>query len=259
MDADGELDSRRASELQRHLVSCWSCRSRAQEMERAIADYVRLQQEMSPQLPNIEGPHALLRARLAVYAAQTPRISRRGLFVRCSLLTASLVAVLVLGVWLPKVSHFSMRQNSSDAYLIPDSRLTPGAVIAFTKERDVCAIEPPKERFISAALGEKVFKEYGISHPRPRTYEVDYLIDPELGGSDDIQNLWPEPYSATWNARVKDALEDRLHELVCSGDLSLSMAQQEIAANWIAAYKKYFKTDLPLPAHFAFVKDPPWQ
>jgi hypothetical protein len=108
-------------------------------------------------------------------------------------------------------------------------------------------------------LGEKVFKEYGIRHPRPRAYEVDYLIDPELGGSNDIQNLWPEPYSSTWNARVKDALEDRLHDLVCSGEISLATAQQEIATNWIAAYKKYFKTDQPLPVHFAFVKDQPWE
>jgi hypothetical protein len=80
---------------------------------------------------------------------------------------------------------------------------------------------------------------------------VDYLITPALGGSEDIRNLWPQSYSATiWNARVKDALEDRLHDLVCSGDLDLATAQQEISTDWIAAYKKYFHTDRPIESPY---------
>jgi hypothetical protein len=92
-----------------------------------------------------------------------------------------------------------------------------------------------------------VFEEYGISGAPPRAYEVDYLITPALGGADDIRNLWPQSYSpAVWNARVKDALEDRLHDLVCDGRLDLATAQRDIASDWIAAYKKYFETDRPL-------------
>jgi hypothetical protein len=48
---------------------------------------------------------------------------------------------------------------------------------------------------------------------------------------------------------VKDALEDRLREMVCGGRLDLMEAQHEIAGNWIEAYKKYFHTDHPLPEH----------
>jgi hypothetical protein len=63
-----------------------------------------------------------------------------------------------------------------------------------------------------------------------RTYEVDYLISPSLGGSDDLQKSLAEPYAkGVWNANVKDALEDRLHELVCDGRIELSTAQQDIA------------------------------
>jgi hypothetical protein len=46
---------------------------------------------------------------------------------------------------------------------------------------------------------------------------------------------------------VKDALEDRLHSMVCEGKLDLRTAQRDIATDWIAAYKKYFHTDRPLP------------
>ncbi len=63
----------------------------------------------------------------------------------------------------------------------------------------------------------------------------------ELGGSNDVTNLWPESYlSHPWNARTKDHLEHQLHKLVCAGTVSLREAQYEISHNWIEAYKKYF-------------------
>jgi hypothetical protein len=68
--------------------------------------------------------------------------------------------------------------------------------------------------------------------------EVDHLISLELGGSNDQTNLWPEPYQGTtWNAHVKDQLENFLHRQVCQGDIALDQAQQEIAKDWITSYK----------------------
>ena len=57
----------------------------------------------------------------------------------------------------------------------------------------------------------------------------------------------------------KDALEDHLHGLVCGGKVDLATAQQDIARDWIAAYKKYFRTEKPLPEHLSFLKDRPWE
>jgi hypothetical protein len=48
---------------------------------------------------------------------------------------------------------------------------------------------------------------------------------------------------------VKDDLEDRLREMVCSGSLDLTEAQREIASDWVGAYKKYFHTDKPMVEH----------
>jgi hypothetical protein len=102
---------------------------------------------------------------------------------------------------------------------------------------------------VPTSLRQKVFQEYGIVNANAGDYEIDYLIAPGLGGVEAISNLWPEPYtSRTWNAHVKDALEERLHEMVCAGQLDLSTAQRDIAADWIAAYKKYFRTDRPQPS-----------
>jgi hypothetical protein len=133
--------------------------------------------------------------------------------------------------------------------IVPDARLTPGAAVLMNR-RQVCSEVTANNKAVPVALQRKVFEEYGIAGAEPRAYEVDYLITPALGGADDIHNLWPHSYSATvWNAQVKDALEDRLREMVCNGSLDLAEAQREIAGNWIAAYRKYFQTDRPLPEH----------
>jgi len=61
-------------------------------------------------------------------------------------------------------------------------------------------------------------------------------------------NLWPEPYNTTDGARTKDQVENTLHDLVCSGALSLAAAQQAIATNWYTAYQKYdASTQAPAP------------
>jgi hypothetical protein len=79
-----------------------------------------------------------------------------------------------------------------------------------------------------------------------KDFQVDYLISPQLGGTDDVRNLWPQSYRETrWNARAKDALERHLSRMVCEKKIDLAEAQREIATNWIAAYQKYFETSRP--------------
>ena len=99
---------------------------------------------------------------------------------------------------------------------------------------------------IPSPVREKALQEYGVGRTQAEQYQMDYLIPPSLGGTEDIGNLWPEPYSESlWNARAKDALENRLREMVCAGQLDLAAAQHDLATDWISAYKKYFHTDQP--------------
>lgn len=132
------------------------------------------------------------------------------------------------------------------AVTMPDPRLTPGATVVMQPSQ-VCASDNVKNRDVPKELQRKVFEKYGIKGSPTQAYEVDYLITPALGGAEDVHNLWPQSYKATvWNAFVKDQLEDYLREQVCSGSMDLATAQQEIAGDWIAAYKKYFHTEQPL-------------
>jgi len=123
---------------------------------------------------------------------------------------------------------------------LPDAKLTPGDTLDVTKD-DICVSGYSKKvRDVPQTVKEQAYKEYGITQREPGEYEIDHLISLELGGSNSIKNLWAESYrTAPWNARVKDKLENKLHEMICSGQIDLKVAQQAIASNWIDAYKKY--------------------
>lgn len=253
--ADGELSAHRAKQVRAHLDACRECRARMSAMEGAIAGFVRAHRGyLDPQVPPAAGPHALLKARLTGLAARPAAERQRAAawspaWCRTAYAGAGLLCAVLLFLALATraVRHPGERRLSEDTVAAPKTELTPGATLPVTT-RDVCEAAPPgRAPVVPASVRHRVFEEYGIPDARPDAYEVDYLITPELGGSDNIRNLWPQPYSApVWNAYVKDALEDRLHELVCRGQLDLATAQRDISRDWIAAYKKYFHTDKPL-------------
>ena len=122
---------------------------------------------------------------------------------------------------------------------LPDPTKTPGDTLDVTAS-DICVSGySSKVRNVPQSEKDQVYQEYGISSHAPNSYEVDHLISLELGGSNSISNLWPESYTGDWNAHIKDKLENKLHDLVCSGTLDLKSAQQQIATNWIGAYQQY--------------------
>jgi len=247
---DGELPPARAEQAAAHLLECWPCRARKQEMEHAIADFVHLHRDhLDPLLPSPAGPRALLKAQLAELASAPQPWTLRW---PQALAWKQAAAALLFGVILAAGYQYWLQVSVPRAALrsvpvsFPEPSLTPGAVATVNRDQ-ICASPGPKNRTVPVSLQRRVFEEYGIPRAEPHAYEVDYLITPALGGAEDIRNLWPQSYtSAVWNARVKDALEDRLHAMVCDGGLDLVAAQHDISSDWIAAYKKYFHTDEPL-------------
>jgi hypothetical protein len=130
---------------------------------------------------------------------------------------------------------------------LPNSSVTPGATFPVTIDQFCLRGYTACVRSVSKAESSQAYASYGIRSHAPGEYEVDHLISLELGGSNAIQNLWPQSYvTHPWNAHVKDLLENRLHDLVCSGQIGIQEAQHEISANWIAAYQKYGGEPRPL-------------
>jgi hypothetical protein len=247
MVVDGELPAREAARVELHLTACWACRARKQDLETAIGEFIRFQRSsFEGQIPSGAGPRALLRARISQRAQATPRF-RFSSFFRQKLGWAAVMALLVSGVTVAVWEAIAEREAAEAAtFTVPNPQLTPGATVLLSQP-DVCREGNVKNKIVPVALQKRVFAEYGIRRAEPGTYEIDYLITPALGGADDVHNLWPESNKTElWNAQVKDALEDRLRDMVCDGQLDLHVAQREIASNWIEAYKKYFHTDRPL-------------
>jgi hypothetical protein len=122
---------------------------------------------------------------------------------------------------------------------LPDSACTPGAVFTNATPEVICVSGYTRTvRNVPFSEKDQVYAEYGISHHVPGQYEVDHLVPLELGGSNDIANLWPEAASPTPGFHEKDQVENYLHDQVCSGAMALKDAQKEIATNWLAVYKR---------------------
>ncbi len=121
---------------------------------------------------------------------------------------------------------------------VPDHTLTPGRRFPVVAAQVCVPGYASTVRHVTDAEKARVYARYGIAWV-PYQHEIDHLISLELGGSNAIRNLWPEPYAGRWGARTKDVLENRMHALVCSGQMSLAAAQHQEATDWVAAYRRY--------------------
>lgn len=136
---------------------------------------------------------------------------------------------------------------------LPNHLVTPGLARTDLTLKKICTTKWGKDaRHVTAAMKKQVFSAYGLSgntdpacipDARGRHCEIDHLISRELGGADDVRNLWPQPYgSQPWNAVRKDCVETRLHKEVCAKNpaMTLKQAQDAIRSDWTAAYLRFY-------------------
>ena len=133
---------------------------------------------------------------------------------------------------------------------LPDLDKTPGKSRPGLTKDKICAIKWGKDaRHVTEAMKDEAFGRYGYSgyddhrctpDVHGATCEIDHLISRELGGADDVDNLWPQSFGGRWNAHLKDTLENRLHKELCAGNLSLKAARQMLLLDWRKAYRFYY-------------------
>ena len=136
----------------------------------------------------------------------------------------------------PSTQTVSLAPSSTKAgpaYVYPNPSLTPGAVLT-TDASTICAPGYASGvRDVSTATKEQVYAEYGVSYPQPLgAYEVDHFIPLEIGGSNDIKNLWLEPATPTPGFHQKDQFENFEHGQVCNGKISVAEAQSRMVSDW---------------------------
>ena len=130
-----------------------------------------------------------------------------------------------------KTSGCDTKQN------FPDKACTPGDVLPNITKDDICRPDYSKGiSIIQESESNAVFAEYGIGNYTSGRYEVDHFVSLELGGSNDISNLWPELVDPKPGFHEKDKVEDYLRNQVCSGAMTLEEAQIKIVNNWLDIY-----------------------
>jgi hypothetical protein len=248
---EGELSQREQKRVEAHLGRCDHCRNRRSSLMGAEVEMQQHHTLGATATPPKDNLRQQLQSRLDGVARGDDRSLWIATLLRPRMLfrLATVVALLALSfAWRQAYSPLQDRMGAyEETGPKPDHNITPGATrSAELSELCVLAdddldprVPPEKER--------AVFQAYGIDERASHAYQVDYLINPQLGGDDELENLWPEPYHATvWNATAKDALETRLHGMVCSGKIGLQQAQQELATDWIVSYKRHFHADRPV-------------
>ena len=136
-------------------------------------------------------------------------------------------------------------------FALPDPRCTPGALNPSVRQSTIYSticrsgwtstVRPPE--WVSESEKYASMRAYRRGSEVWR-YEYDHLVPLELGGAVNApRNLWPELDYAQphgfYNHNPKDEVEYRLRNLVCDGAMRLSVAQNLIATNWAAAWRRY--------------------
>jgi len=170
------------------------------------------------------------------YMHEGPCATRPTLFTRLKWLVGFTV-VLVICTTQGTAQTAKYRMHGPG--VLNDLKATPGAVSTRTAAQ-LCAktFRTGPIRLVTEATKHAACAEYGIDKAGcvGAKLEIDHLISLELGGTNDLTNLWPEPYLPKPGAREKDQVEDTLHRQVCSGTVSLATAQHEISTDWYAVY-----------------------
>lgn len=129
---------------------------------------------------------------------------------------------------------------------LPDRRCSPGAYSTGLTRSVICSagFHTSSLRNVPESVKHQVEIEYGLA---PTSYgstlEIDHIVSLELGGSNDIANLFPEMASPPGGGpgyRTKDKLENKLHDLVCAGAMTLRAVQGAISSDWKKLYRSVF-------------------
>lgn len=129
--------------------------------------------------------------------------------------------------------------HARDRGKLPDPSCTPGSIDPAVTQRNIhsticragwtARVRPPEAQ-TQRAKYRVAYPAYHI--PAQAQSELDHLVPLELGGSNDITNLWPEVGRIP---NPKDSVENALNHAVCDGRVSLTAAQNAIASDWLTA------------------------
>ncbi len=138
----------------------------------------------------------------------------------------------------------------SESSGLPNIKLTPGAinpqVTQATIRATICVVGwtatvRPPVNYTNQLKYNQLHAGYNLNGDlNMKNYEEDHIVPLEVGGNPSSPlNLFPEPRNIRLGSYVKDQLENRMHQLVCTGQVSLNTARTVFLTNWEKGYQKY--------------------
>ena len=167
------------------------------------------------------------------------RTSRTATFVAASLIAAATLGLTACGA-----------ATYSEGSGLPNTKLTPGLINPLVTQSNIrsticvsgwtATVRPPATytnqlKFSQLQSGYNLAGDLNMKH-----YEEDHIVPLEVGGNPSSPlNLFPQPRNIRLGAYLKDQLENRMHQLVCSGRVTLKIAQSVFLTDWEKGYSKY--------------------
>ena len=202
--ADGELASRRAGEVRRHLESCWECRAGLERLQSVIGECVRYRKEvLQAHLPAPPAPWADIRLRFAELDAEPEPVRERlARLLRFPVRTASR--------WVPVAAALAVVCG-----LVYQLRETPSVQAAALLRKAVAAAEagPPAPRRIRIRTAKRqVTRVLGAARPASAPADI--------AGMEALFQAahynWEDPLSARSFQQWRESLPDGHDEVTSS-------------------------------------------
>jgi hypothetical protein len=249
---DGELSAHETARVEVHVTSCWSCRARREQIEKAIGDVVGYRDRLiQPYFPIPTGKRSGFVTRLEEFARTAARPTLRSRILRAlrmfesiaqdatprhawagALVVASLALFLYLRLWeVPKVSASQLLVNAqasevralhSVAKPVVYQKLRiqiGGRTVTRTIYRDTVGKRQVGRLDVVEGYGEKsAGNEELRSQPRDETNAVK-TADAELRRTFLTAHLsWDDPLSPTNYSAWHKSLDEKLDEVTAVGN-----------------------------------------
>jgi len=128
--------------------------------------------------------------------------------------------------------------------LYPDKECTPGEVFHNVGIEQICVKGySATVRNVPKSVKNKVYEMYNILPKTRKGFVIDHLISLQIGGTNEIPNLFPQRTTGEINSRTKDKIENYLKREVCKGQMTLEEAQRLIVDDWLSVWEDYLERE----------------
>ncbi len=127
---------------------------------------------------------------------------------------------------------------TEDTY--PNYSQTPGDTFSEVTVSELCGGKYVRHtRDVSTSLKREIKANYQLDPDQYSNYSIDHFIPLSLGGTNEVQNLWPQKIKGiVYGATQKSLSDDYLHRQVCAGNITLEKAQDMIFRDWVKVFRE---------------------